>query len=188
TKKRVIHLHCHKPNKHKELYQFFHITCKLGLEKNLLKTTLWKWLFTDMLRKTLGTSSKRLNSMSDKALWRTLVPRIAFNILEQIQAKRKIAVLGYIKDPPGQDGSIYRDLGKHILHITDLLYFIGDDNFSYLKAGATESGRDQSLLFHVGNNVTKSIELLKPGIMHGDMILIKGNGQQKLRRITLALS
>ncbi|MCR4288987.1 MAG: hypothetical protein NUV86_01850, partial [Candidatus Scalindua sp.] len=32
TKKRVIHLHCHKPNKHKELYQFFHITCKLGLD------------------------------------------------------------------------------------------------------------------------------------------------------------
>lgn len=108
--------------------------------------------------------------MSDKALQRTLVPRTAFNILEQIQAKRKIAVLGYVNDPPGQNGPIYRDLGKYISHIADLLYFIGDENFSYVKAGETESGLDQSRLFHVGNNVTKWIELLKLEIMPGDVM------------------
>jgi UDP-N-acetylmuramyl pentapeptide synthase len=113
----------------------------------------------------------------------------ALDVLEQIPARRRLVALGDVSEPPGSQGPIYRSIGARLAEIASWVIFICDQRGkqSY-AAGAAREGMPRDAMLHAGKSVLKAAELLHSELKAGDVVLIKGRDNQRLDRITLALS
>ena len=110
----------------------------------------------------------------------------AIDLFSKIPAKRRIAVLGEVSEPPGSQGPIYRNIGERIAKTASRAIFIGG-NFQRYAAGARCGGLPSSSLMDAGRSVLKAVEFLQNDLDPEDVILIKGRDTERLDRITLSL-
>jgi UDP-N-acetylmuramoyl-tripeptide--D-alanyl-D-alanine ligase len=114
----------------------------------------------------------------------------ALDVFSEIPAERRIIVLGDVSEPPGSTGPIYRHIGERVAKITSKAIFISESK-KHIKdyvTGAKRGGLALGSMVKVHRNVLKVVEILQEDLRLGDVILIKGRGNQQLDRITLALS
>lgn len=111
----------------------------------------------------------------------------ALDVMEEIEARRKIVVIGEVSEPPGSQGPIYRRLGERIGKIADRAIFIGGKNQPY-ATGARGGGLSKKAMIDAKRDVLKVVGLLRRELKDGDVVLIKGRDTERLDRIALALS
>ena len=111
----------------------------------------------------------------------------AIRTLAEIDAPRRIAVLGDITEEMGSVRAIYRDLGDELGQIADLLLLTGRHARS-VAVGARRAGMAAEAVIDCGKNIFKATEILESYLLPGDVLLLKGRYEQRLRRIALALA
>lgn len=109
------------------------------------------------------------------------------DVLSEIPAQRRIIVLGDIEEPPEGKNQIYRQVGERIGEIASCAIFIGGDSCRNYSRGAKRVGLPPEEVTHIPGNVLKAAELLHEKLRPGDVVLIKGRGNQRLDRIALSL-
>jgi len=112
----------------------------------------------------------------------------ALNALDELPARRKIVVLGDVEEPPGSQGPIYKEVGRHAAHVAERVYYLGGKtNLARLRAGTIEGGLPREALIHVRRGSLEAAERLGPELRAGDVVLIKGRSTEHFERIALAL-
>lgn len=111
----------------------------------------------------------------------------ALDVFSEIPAKRRIVVFGEITEPPGSQGPLYRGLGARIAQMASRAVFLGH-RFQPYKAGATRAGLPAEALVNAGKSVLEAAEAVKGDLGPGDVVLIKGRGEQRLDRVACVLA
>jgi UDP-N-acetylmuramoyl-tripeptide--D-alanyl-D-alanine ligase len=111
----------------------------------------------------------------------------ALDLLDEVEAKRKIIVIGEVSEPPGSQGPIYRRLGERIAQIADLAFLLGGNARRY-ASGARRAGFPDESMINAKRDVLKVVEMLRSELREGDVVLVKGRDRQRLERIGLALT
>jgi UDP-N-acetylmuramyl pentapeptide synthase len=111
----------------------------------------------------------------------------ALDVLAEIPATRRVAVLGDVSEPPGSQGPIYRRLGERLAAIVTTALIVGDQRKHY-AAGATRAGLPREAIVGIGASVVRAVEALRDELRAGDVVLIKGRNTQRLDRVALALA
>ncbi|MGH7927604.1 MAG: Mur ligase family protein, partial [Candidatus Binatia bacterium] len=114
---------------------------------------------------------------------------VALAALSEIPAQRRIVVLGEITEPPGSQGPIYRRLGERVAHVASRVIYIGQSGaWSPFATGVKRAGFPRDGLINAGHTVSKAIEAVRENLGPGDVVLIKGRRNQRLERVSLALT
>lgn len=112
----------------------------------------------------------------------------ALETLERLPARRRIAVLGDVEEPPGSQGPIYRQLGERVGRIADLVLFVGGKtNLQRLRVGTASAGLPRDAVALVHHDLRDAARVLERELRSGDLVLIKGRSTQHLERIALRL-
>jgi UDP-N-acetylmuramoyl-tripeptide--D-alanyl-D-alanine ligase len=100
---------------------------------------------------------------------------------------RKIVVMGKIDEPVGKARDRYRELGASLGQFADYILCIGGNELTSLRGAAVNAGMDSSAIKVLGSRIEGAQEWLHSILRPGDLILIKGSINQRLRRILLKL-
>ena len=113
----------------------------------------------------------------------------ALDFLEEIPGRRKIVALGEVSEAPGSKGPIYRRIGKRIGQTAAKAFFIcSTKSFSLYANGAVSAGMAKKNLYNAGTDgLTDLIDILRSELRAGDVLLVKGRGNQRLGRLAFAL-
>jgi len=112
----------------------------------------------------------------------------ALEVLAQLPAKRRIAVLHEPSDTIDPPELVYPPLGAHLARIVTHLLFMGESTcLDHLAAGMKDTGLTPPSCIHIQGDVLDAIQTLHQIISPGDVILLKGPHQTRLLRITLSL-
>jgi UDP-N-acetylmuramyl pentapeptide synthase len=113
----------------------------------------------------------------------------ALDVLAEIPASRRIAVLGEIDDPPVGGELHYQRLGQRLGAVADRAVIVGqEETYQQYAAGARMAGLGDGALLHAGQSVHRAAELLGSELRPGDAVLVKGRWAQRLDRVALALA
>lgn len=113
----------------------------------------------------------------------------ALDTLADIPARRKIAVLGDVEEPPESQGPLYKALGQRVGAVCDRVIFLGAKKaHRSLAAGFAASGRLRGDAIHLRDGVGEAARVLGKELRSGDVVLIKGRSTQHLERLALALT
>jgi UDP-N-acetylmuramoyl-tripeptide--D-alanyl-D-alanine ligase len=110
----------------------------------------------------------------------------ALDVLEEVPAKRKIAVMGPMTEPPPHSRKFYRELAARLAKTADLVVCV--DSYIHFLPGLRQAGIDPDALVDAGTDLARVIDLLRNALGQGDVVLIKGRPRQKLERIAMALN
>ena len=114
--------------------------------------------------------------------------RAGLDTLASITGARKFVVMGEIFEPQGKAGPLYRSIGEQIGRVaTCVLFLVGKNRLSPLRAGAQAAGMHPSDIHAIGHDVCRATDLLRSELRDGDVVLIKGRGTEHLERIALGL-
>jgi UDP-N-acetylmuramoyl-tripeptide--D-alanyl-D-alanine ligase len=106
----------------------------------------------------------------------------AIEILGKIDwAKRKIAVLGDIIGIGKYTIEAHEAIGERIVKNTDLLFTFGQ-RAKFISQKAFEKGMNSEKIFHF-NTIKEGISKLKDEIKEGDLILVDGSREMKMKEI-----
>jgi UDP-N-acetylmuramyl pentapeptide synthase len=113
----------------------------------------------------------------------------ALEALGDIPASRRLAVLGEISEPVGSLHELYRVLGALAGRHTNRLILTGcSGRMKDLRQGALRTGfREEHIAIATDNKISQIATLLEKELRPGDLVLVKGRGQQRLRRVVLRL-
>jgi UDP-N-acetylmuramoyl-tripeptide--D-alanyl-D-alanine ligase len=109
----------------------------------------------------------------------------ALDVLVQIRASRRVVVLGSLYRPPPPRVAKYEDVGVHLARVADQVILVGSRPRLYQRGWG---GRLPEEAVTGVATVEEAVALLQNELKPGDVVLIKGRGEQKLARIALALS
>jgi UDP-N-acetylmuramyl pentapeptide synthase len=109
---------------------------------------------------------------------------MALDILGEIQARRKIVVLGDVECPDSARPT-RRRIGGRIGEIATQAIFIGSDCQSF-AAGAFRGGLPREAITKAGNDLDHALAALPTDLGPDDVVLVKGRPRQRLGRIALA--
>ncbi|MFC2082047.1 Mur ligase family protein [Candidatus Bipolaricaulota bacterium] len=133
------------------------------------------------------TNGVRLLMDDFKAVYETIEP--ALDTLVKIPAATRVAVLGEIFEPPGNEKAIYQSLGRRVAQTVDRVIFLGGaGNYENLSNGATQEGMASSQIHHATQSVYQAALLVKEQLGSRDVVLVKGIGSLRLERIPLILA
>ncbi|MBN1995687.1 MAG: UDP-N-acetylmuramoyl-tripeptide--D-alanyl-D-alanine ligase [Anaerolineae bacterium] len=110
----------------------------------------------------------------------------ALNLLDDLPAAKKIAVLGDMLELGSFEEEGHRKVGCRAADVVDLLIVLGA-RAKFMAAGAQECGLDPSLILQLTNNEA-AIAYLEKTLGPGDIVLLKGSNAQKLEKIVSALA
>jgi UDP-N-acetylmuramoyl-tripeptide--D-alanyl-D-alanine ligase len=108
--------------------------------------------------------------------------------LAEIDARRKIAVLGELSEPPGSQGPVYRKIGERLAAIADLaVLVVGKRAFEGYRAGLYEGGFARSSIIDAKRSALIAADEVRRIAGPGDVVLIKGKDVQRMERVAFAL-
>jgi UDP-N-acetylmuramoyl-tripeptide--D-alanyl-D-alanine ligase len=108
--------------------------------------------------------------------------------LAETKAKRKIAVLGEISEPPGSQGPIYRKIGERLAETADAVVLVAENKaLERYRAGFYRKGFPMSAVIDAKRSARVATEAVQRIARPGDVVLIKGKDIQRLERIAYAL-
>ncbi len=110
----------------------------------------------------------------------------ALDVLAQIPASRRVALLGAVSEPPGPQRPIYQALGERVAGIASHLVVFNHE-FEPYWSGARRGGMPRTSVIDAGRTVHDAADALRQVLHPGDVLLIKGRGPEKLDRVRLIL-
>jgi len=112
----------------------------------------------------------------------------SLDTLAEIDADRKIVVLGGIEEPKGSQGPLYKDLGARLAAVAAKVVFVGErESLRNLTTGARSAEMTRESVVYAGKSPRRAAELVREDLRVGDVVLIKGRGTQHLERVALHL-
>lgn len=112
----------------------------------------------------------------------------AFDLLEEIPARRKVCVLGAVSEPKGSQREVYRRLGDRLGRTATHAVLIADsETRRRYRVGIKAAGASTELLYQ-GVDMLAAIEALQEFLEPEDVVLVKGRDTQCLSRISLGLA
>ena len=111
----------------------------------------------------------------------------AIDTLAAVEGGRRLVVMGEVSEPPGKQGPLYRDLGARLANVADHVIFVGGRVLRKCVTGAREAGMADDRMTHAGRDWRAAARELHRRVEPGDVVLIKGRGNQRLERIALSL-
>ena len=111
----------------------------------------------------------------------------AIRTLSEIEVPRRIAVMGDISEEIGSVRPVYREIGADIAHNLDLLLLTGRHARS-IAVGARRAGMDPETVINCEKDIFRAAEYLQSYLRPGDVVLLKGRYEQRLRRIAFILA
>ncbi len=114
----------------------------------------------------------------------------ALDVLAEIEAPRRIVVLGDLSDLSGAIGPAYRHIGERVGRVASLAVFTTPSRRTLgpYRAGAVHGGLPRSSIVHVRSSIRQIVDLLRSELGPGDVVLLKGRFGEHLARVALALS
>ncbi len=104
----------------------------------------------------------------------------------QVPAHRRIIVIGNVTEYHGHQNSFYRELGERVARISSRVLFYGT-TFAPFKVGLHRGGLNSEAITHCHQEIRRVIEVLRAEVSPGDVVMLKGRGNQRLGRAALAL-
>ncbi len=111
--------------------------------------------------------------------------RAALDVLEDLEAQRKIAVLGDMLELGKYTESAHRELGRHAASMVDKLVTVGARSI-FTAEGAKESGLPKEDILSFDTSDEAKIEVQKL-IEKGDLVLVKGSQGIRMERVVLEI-
>jgi UDP-N-acetylmuramoyl-tripeptide--D-alanyl-D-alanine ligase len=113
----------------------------------------------------------------------------ALATLAEIDAPRKIVVLGEVSEPPGSQGFIYGKIGERLAETADAVVLVTERKaFERYRAGLNRGGFPRAAIINANRSSLKAAEAVQRMAEPGDVVLIKGKDIQRLERVAFALS
>lgn len=109
----------------------------------------------------------------------------AIHVLEDIKAKRKIAVLGDMLELGKMTESAHREIGEKVSYVADILVVVGP-RANFIAEGAKGKGFSERKIERFPDARTAAA-FLEGFVKEGDMVLLKGSQSIRLERATEAL-
>jgi len=106
----------------------------------------------------------------------------ALEVLEKIQARRKLAALGDMLELGEAAEEGHREVGKKAAKVADILFAIGD-KAKFIADEAIQSGLDKNNVFCYNSSFEAKIPIQK-ALKEGDVILIKGSQGARMELIS----
>ncbi len=110
----------------------------------------------------------------------------AVDAFAQVPARRRIAVVGDVAEPPRPQGPAYRELGARLGAGVDRVIVVGHMH-KRIAGGAHEAGMPREHVIDAGADLQDALAVLRGMLEPGDAVLVKGRDTQHLERIWLAL-
>ena len=115
--------------------------------------------------------------------------REALSFLGEIPARRRFLVLGSVNEPPESQVPMYRALGEHAGKVADRVLLVCEKKTAQrVASGLRAAGLADEAVTRCGNSLDEPVEILRRELQEGDVVLIKGRGERRLERMTLALT
>jgi UDP-N-acetylmuramoyl-tripeptide--D-alanyl-D-alanine ligase len=112
----------------------------------------------------------------------------ALQMLPGISSGRRIVILGEVEDAPGPRGPIHREIGAILSRCASKAILIcSSKTYGAVRVGASDAGMNREAIVHAGHDWFDALQILKPDLKAGDVVLLKGRRTQRLDRILLAL-
>ena len=105
----------------------------------------------------------------------------ALEVLKEMKAKRKIAVLGDMLELGKYTVEEHHNLGKEVASLAQMLVLVGP-RAKFIAEGAIENGFNGKNLYSFDTSITAS-KFLEGVIEKGDLVLVKGSQGVRLERI-----
>jgi UDP-N-acetylmuramyl pentapeptide synthase len=112
----------------------------------------------------------------------------ALDVLAEIPATRRLAVLGAVSEPRGSQRAVYRQLGMRLGRIAVRAVLVGFDDVRSYRSGARAAGMPADRLTDVGPSVHRAAAAIGADLRPGDVVLVKGRDTQRLDRVGLLLA
>ncbi len=109
----------------------------------------------------------------------------ALDVLTEMPARRRIAVLGDLDEPPEDSESAYAALGERLAAIAERTVLVGHSARAY-AVGAERGGLSGASVLYAGESVSRAAAALAD-LQSGDVVLVKGRTAQRLERLVLSL-
>lgn len=106
-------------------------------------------------------------------------------VLESINAKRKIAVLGDMLELGKYTEDAHKDIGQKVKGVVDMLVVVGP-RAKFIKDGAEENGFNKKEIYEFDSSVTVG-KFLEGVVEKGDVVFIKGSQGVRLERAVEAI-
>ena len=106
----------------------------------------------------------------------------ALEVLEKIQARRKLAVLGNMLELGEETESGHREVGRKVAEVAQILFTVGD-KAKFIADEAEKSGLDKNNIFCYNSSIEAKIPIQKE-LAEGDVILIKGSQGARMELIS----
>ncbi|MFA5926444.1 MAG: UDP-N-acetylmuramoyl-tripeptide--D-alanyl-D-alanine ligase [Parcubacteria group bacterium] len=106
----------------------------------------------------------------------------ALEVLEKIQARRKLAALGDMLELGGETESGHREVGKKAAEIADILFTVGD-KAKFIADEAEKAGLQKSRIFSYESSAEAGVPVQNI-LEEGDVILIKGSQGARMEKIS----
>lgn len=110
----------------------------------------------------------------------------ALEFMAKVPAGRKVLLLGAVATPVGSQYLLYKRLGASAGKSADLLLTMGSGSKG-LAAGARKAGMAEESIVSCGSSVHRAAWELQRRLKPGDVVLVKGRGDQQLGRVSLLL-
>ncbi|HLM84308.1 MAG TPA: UDP-N-acetylmuramoyl-tripeptide--D-alanyl-D-alanine ligase [Candidatus Bathyarchaeia archaeon] len=106
----------------------------------------------------------------------------ALEVLEKIEARRKIAALGDMLELGEETEEGHREIGRRAAEMVDVLFAVGE-RAKFIADEAEKAGLDKSKIFCYNDSSEAKIPI--QNMLHeGDVILIKGSQGARMERIS----
>jgi UDP-N-acetylmuramoyl-tripeptide--D-alanyl-D-alanine ligase len=112
---------------------------------------------------------------------------VAFDLLSEIPARRRFAVLGDVTEPQGSQGPLYREIAARLSPICDRAFLVGNCGRRW-AAGLAAGGMAREKIIRCSGNLAATTDSLRRELGPGDVVLVKGRHEQRLERIAFALA
>ncbi|MBL9131238.1 MAG: hypothetical protein JNG86_08570 [Verrucomicrobiaceae bacterium] len=113
----------------------------------------------------------------------------AFDTLESLAGHRRLVVLGAVNEPAGGQSRLYRELGTRAGRVASRALLLGGGKVrdAMAKAAVHAGMRAEDVTVSAEMNVLEAAAWLEKQLVAGDVLLVKGRTEQRLRRIVLKL-
>lgn len=112
----------------------------------------------------------------------------ALDVLGDNPAARRFVLLGGVDAPSGSERQAYRAVAAHVSRVADHVVVIGHTLREYSgELGRGVAGPQRLSGFEHAPRVADAVRILRARLGPGDVLLVKGQSVQRLRRVVLAL-
>lgn len=106
--------------------------------------------------------------------------RIALETLHDVPAKRRIAVLGDMRELGRYTLQAHEEIGNRAAETADILVCVGEKGKLIADAAANQMPKDNIYIFHTADDARTTVQSL---VQAGDVVLVKGSQSMRMEKI-----